>query len=88
MSVVCPGAVATNLADNVRTLGRPRDAAHVDALRQNLATSMDPREAGAMVVDAVRNDEFWVLPNGAPHLDLLDRELDELRAAAHRARGL
>jgi NAD(P)-dependent dehydrogenase (short-subunit alcohol dehydrogenase family) len=87
VSVVCPGAVATNLADNVRTLGRPRDAAHVDALRQNLATSMGPREAGAMVVDAVRNDEFWVLPNGAPHVDLLDRELDELRAAAHRSRG-
>ena len=82
VSVVCPGAVATNLADNVRTLGRPQDAARVDALRENLAQAMDPREVGEIVVDAIRNRVFWVLPNGAPHLDLLDAELEELREQA------
>jgi NAD(P)-dependent dehydrogenase (short-subunit alcohol dehydrogenase family) len=87
VSVVCPGAVATNLPENVRTLGRPRDAAHVEALRENLAVAMDPREAGQIVVDAVRDDRFWVFPNGAPHLELLERDLEELRAAAHRPTG-
>jgi hypothetical protein len=66
----------------VRTLGRPRDAAYVDALRENLAQSMDPRDAGAMVLDAVRENVFWVFPNGAPHLEYLDAEVDALHADA------
>ncbi len=82
VSVVCPGAVATNLPDNVRTLGRPRDAAYVDALRENLAQSMSPAEAGAMVLDAVREDVFWVFPNGAPHLEYFDAEVEALHADA------
>jgi NAD(P)-dependent dehydrogenase (short-subunit alcohol dehydrogenase family) len=86
VTLVCPGAVATNLADRVRTLGRPRDAAHVDALREQLAGAMPPREVGDMVVAAVRDGAFWVLPNGEAHLPLLDAEIEELRGeAAHRA---
>jgi NAD(P)-dependent dehydrogenase (short-subunit alcohol dehydrogenase family) len=87
VSVVCPGAVATNLPENVRTLGRPHDQAHVDALRENLATAMGPREAGEIVVDAVRHERFWVFPNGAPHVELLERDLDDLRAEARRLTG-
>jgi NAD(P)-dependent dehydrogenase (short-subunit alcohol dehydrogenase family) len=82
VSVVCPGAIATNLPDNVRTLGRPRDAAYVDALRENLAQSMDAMDAGAMVLDAVREGVFWVFPNGAPHLAYLDAEIAALHADA------
>jgi NADP-dependent 3-hydroxy acid dehydrogenase YdfG len=84
VSVVCPGAMATNLPENVRTLGRPHDAEHVDALRENLAVAMDPIEAGEIVLDAVRENRFWVFPNGAPHVELLERDLDELRAEARR----
>jgi NAD(P)-dependent dehydrogenase (short-subunit alcohol dehydrogenase family) len=84
VTLVCPGQIATNLADNVRTLGRPQDTARVEALRQNLAGSMDPRVAGEMVVDAIRNRVFWVLPNGTPHLSALDAELAELHAEAER----
>ena len=75
VTLVCPGAIATNLADNVRTLGRPQDAAAVDALRTQLADAMPPGQAGAMVLEAVRANRFWVLPNGAEFLDVVDADL-------------
>jgi NAD(P)-dependent dehydrogenase (short-subunit alcohol dehydrogenase family) len=84
VTVVCPGQVATNLADNVRTRGRPQDTARVDALRENLATAMPPRAVGDMVLDAIRERTFWVLPNGAIHLPALDAELAELRTDVPR----
>jgi NAD(P)-dependent dehydrogenase (short-subunit alcohol dehydrogenase family) len=85
VTLVCPGAVATNLADRVRTLGRPGDAAHVDALREQLAGAMPPREVGDAIVKAVRDRVFWVLPNGATHLAMLDAEIAELHADADPA---
>ncbi len=85
VTLVCPGAIATNLADNVRTLGRPQDAAAVDALRTQLADAMPPGQAGAMVLEAVRANRFWVLPNGAEFLDVVDADLaglhDDVRNA-------
>jgi NAD(P)-dependent dehydrogenase (short-subunit alcohol dehydrogenase family) len=87
VTLVCPGAIATNLADNIRTLGRPQDAAHVDALRRELANAMPPREAGDMVLDAIRRGVFWVLPNGAAHLAMLDAEVAELHADAEHGSG-
>jgi len=85
VSVICPGEVASNLADSVRTLGRPQDVARVDALRQRLGEAMPARDVGAIVVDAIRERRFWVLPNGEPHLDAVDEEIDELRADAGRS---
>jgi NAD(P)-dependent dehydrogenase (short-subunit alcohol dehydrogenase family) len=78
VSVMCPGEVATNIADGVRTKGAPKDLARVDALRQRLATAMAPLDAGHMVVRAMRERRFWVLPNGEAHLDAVRDEMNEL----------
>jgi NADP-dependent 3-hydroxy acid dehydrogenase YdfG len=78
VSVVCPGQVATNIADGIRTKGTPKDHARLDALRASNAAGMDPAEVGTMVVAAIRNRTFWVLPNGDDHLDVLQREVDEV----------
>jgi NAD(P)-dependent dehydrogenase (short-subunit alcohol dehydrogenase family) len=86
VTLVCPGQIATNLADNVRTRGTPQDAARVQALRENLAGAMPPRAVGDMVLDAIRNQVFWVLPNGMPHLGALDAELAELRDEVRQPR--
>ena len=79
VTVLCPGEVATNLADNVRTLGRPRDAARVDALRSALGVALPAADVAEMVLAAVRGRRFWVFPNGDAHLATLEAELEELR---------
>ena len=80
VSVVCPGEVSTNIADGIRTKGTPKDLARVDALRQRLTAAMDPLEVGHLVVQAIRDRQFWVLPNGRAHLAAVRSELDELFA--------
>ncbi|MCU1373764.1 MAG: hypothetical protein JWO68_1050 [Actinomycetia bacterium] len=78
VSVLCPGEVATNIADGIRTKGTERDVARIDALRQRLTTAMPPIEVGQLVVDAIRQRQFWILPNGAAHLAAVRAEMDEL----------
>jgi hypothetical protein len=39
-----------------------------------------------MVLDAIRNQVFWVLPNGMPHLGALDAEQAELRDEVRQPR--
>jgi NAD(P)-dependent dehydrogenase (short-subunit alcohol dehydrogenase family) len=78
VSVLCPGEVATNLADEVATRGSARDLARVEALRARLATALDPSAVADAVLDAIRTRRFWILPNGAEHLDGVRAELDEL----------
>jgi NADP-dependent 3-hydroxy acid dehydrogenase YdfG len=81
VSVVCPGEIATEMPDRIRTKGSPKDVARLDALRDRLATAMPPVEAGRMVVDAVRGRRFWVLPNGTGYLPAVRAEFDELLAS-------
>jgi NAD(P)-dependent dehydrogenase (short-subunit alcohol dehydrogenase family) len=67
VSVLCPGWVNTNIADSARN--RPAhlrtdtdiDPAGSDMLRGLLSNGMDPNDVAAKVVDAIRNDEFWIL---------------------------
>ena len=79
VSVVCPGEIATEMPDRIRTKGTPKDAARLDALRQSLATAMSPLDAGRLVLDAIRTRAFWVLPNGAHYLPSLQKDFDELK---------
>jgi NAD(P)-dependent dehydrogenase (short-subunit alcohol dehydrogenase family) len=78
VSVMCPGEVATNITDNIRTKGGERDLARVEALRQRLTTAMAPRDVGELVVDSIRARTFWILPNGRDHLAAVQTDLDEL----------
>ena len=79
VSVVCPGEIATDMPDRIRTKGTPKDAARLDALRQSLATAMPPLDAGRIVLDAIKNRSFWVLPNGESYLPSLQKDFDELK---------
>lgn len=67
VTVLCPGAVDTRLHDNVRS--RPADVhAAVEALpdapahggSESSQHRMDPADVAARVVDAVRDDRFYV----------------------------
>jgi len=67
VSVLCPGWVKTNIADAARN--RPAhlqtdnaaDGATGDILRGFLENGMDPDDVAAQVLDAIRNEKFWIL---------------------------
>ena len=40
-----------------------------------------PTDVAKMIVQAIREDRFWLLPNGAPHMDLVQNEITEMLAA-------
>jgi NAD(P)-dependent dehydrogenase (short-subunit alcohol dehydrogenase family) len=70
VSVLCPGAVDTRIAD----AGRNRPAAlgpgtSIDGtVRTTLASGMDPERAGEIVREGIEADEFWIFthPQMAP----------------------
>jgi NAD(P)-dependent dehydrogenase (short-subunit alcohol dehydrogenase family) len=89
VSVVCPGMVRTSILDSMRahlaTTGTG-DGAEIgvmlDVLETGLQDGMSAHAAAAMVVDAVKADRFWVLPNGAEHLPSVQADFDELLGGA------
>ena len=70
VSALCPGVLATNLpANNARVrpeaLRNPSPPSDIEQQRQagfavNLSQAKPPELAGDMVVDAVRNNDFWI----------------------------
>ncbi len=86
VSALCPGPVRTNVAEEPgRSPVAPGDVsetvAQVDAsLKSVVANGMDPRAVGDCVVDAVREERFWVLP--APEfLPNAEQRIADIRAA-------
>lgn len=68
VSVLCPGYVATRLIDSdrnrparLREQEREVDPALVEAARQRLAGGLQPAAIADSVVDAIRQDRFYVL---------------------------
>jgi hypothetical protein len=49
---------AESLAEHIDT---PQGERFWQMLSDSLATGMDPDDVGPMVLDAIRNDKFWVL---------------------------
>jgi len=69
-SVLCPGPVNTNIIDSERNRDAASAAQHVQTptgdqfwsmLTEALAEGMDPDDVGPMIVEAIRDDKFWVL---------------------------
>lgn len=69
VSVLCPGLVRTEIAENTRRLS----PAHEDATRQSPpdpehiaehAQGMDPLHVGERVLQAIQRDEAYILPHG------------------------
>lgn len=82
-SVLCPGAVDTNVTTSVRN--RPDglsphvttdgEARYWERLTATLAAGMAPDEVGELALDAVREERFWILTHPEWQLPVLDRRL-------------
>lgn len=90
VTLVCPGMVATDIIsqlDRIGPGGRPKPpnlAPEVAALWETIRTvtnqGIPADDVGPMVLDAVRNDRFWLLPNGEQFFPIFDAELRALEA--------
>jgi NAD(P)-dependent dehydrogenase (short-subunit alcohol dehydrogenase family) len=69
-SVLCPGAINTRIVESKRNrdaasaethAASKEEAAFEKGAGRLLARGMDPAEVAAMVVAAIRSDEFWIL---------------------------
>ncbi len=73
-SVLCPGFVRTRIMDTDRVRAPHRrvveptaQEAHWDgALRGLIAAGMPPAEVAGRVLDAIRTERFWILPDERP----------------------
>jgi NAD(P)-dependent dehydrogenase (short-subunit alcohol dehydrogenase family) len=95
VSVLCPGWVNTRIAESERNrpshLADPARNADEEAqrgvmqqmLQSMLDTGMAPDDVAAQVVDAVRNDRFWILTHrdadGDIWMQAVNRRLDSVR---------
>jgi NAD(P)-dependent dehydrogenase (short-subunit alcohol dehydrogenase family) len=91
VTLVCPGNVRTNVARAMREQrdGRPRGGnADLDDFLSFLESgledesAMDPADVGKLVVQAIKTDQFWLLPNGAPQLPLVEQDFEEMRSSS------
>ena len=91
VTVVCPGAVATPITSQARNTGPggvprgsfeldPRTAEMWDVMSKFTDDGIDPADVGDMIVTAVQDNQFWLLPNAQVFYDLFDQELDDLKA--------
>jgi NAD(P)-dependent dehydrogenase (short-subunit alcohol dehydrogenase family) len=91
VTLVCPGNVRTNVA---RAMREHRDrqgrggSADLDDFLSFLESgledesAMDPADVGRLVVQAVKTNKFWLLPNGAPQLPLVEADFEEMRSSS------
>jgi NAD(P)-dependent dehydrogenase (short-subunit alcohol dehydrogenase family) len=89
VTIVCPGHVRTPIVQAIRDHWAQRGdtpaavTERLDELQQGSDRGMPPEEAGRLIVDAVRADRLWVLPNGEQLMPLFQRDLDALFADAN-----
>jgi NAD(P)-dependent dehydrogenase (short-subunit alcohol dehydrogenase family) len=70
ISALCPGAVATGIADserirpadrsNSRPLESSAERAFDDAIKQGVAAGMSPQQAATIVFRGIREERFWI----------------------------
>jgi NAD(P)-dependent dehydrogenase (short-subunit alcohol dehydrogenase family) len=97
VSVLCPGWVNTNIADSARNRpGHLQEGAAPDAdaaalLRGFIEQGMPPDVVAAKVLDAMREDRFWILTHdeqGDFWVDGVNQRLRSLEARANPRLGL
>lgn len=92
-SVLCPGPVDTDITKSDRN--RPESLSTHESsdleerfwnnLTSTIASGMDPDEVGELVLDAVRNERFWILTHPEEFIPQVERRLDSIkRDHAHR----
>jgi NAD(P)-dependent dehydrogenase (short-subunit alcohol dehydrogenase family) len=91
VTLVCPGNVRTNVARAMREqrAGQRRaGSADLDDFLSFLESgledesAMDPADVGKLVVQAIKTNQFWLLPNGAPQLPLVEADFEEMRTSS------
>jgi NAD(P)-dependent dehydrogenase (short-subunit alcohol dehydrogenase family) len=91
VTLVCPGNVRTNVARAMREQRqsqRGRSSTDLDDFLSFLESgledesAMDPADVGKLVVQAIRTNQFWLLPNGAPQLPLVEADFEEMRSSS------
>jgi NAD(P)-dependent dehydrogenase (short-subunit alcohol dehydrogenase family) len=90
VTLVCPGNVRTNVARAMREQrdGQRRRSADLDDFLSFLESgledesAMDPADVGKLVVRAIKTNQFWLLPNGAPQLPLVEADFEEMRSSS------
>jgi NAD(P)-dependent dehydrogenase (short-subunit alcohol dehydrogenase family) len=91
VTLVCPGNVRTNVARAMREQrdGQQRGAStdlddFLNFLESGLQdeSAMDPADVGKLVVQAIKTNQFWLLPNGAPQLPLVEADFEEMRSSS------
>jgi NAD(P)-dependent dehydrogenase (short-subunit alcohol dehydrogenase family) len=97
VSVLCPGWVNTKIADSARNRpehlneGAAPDADAAALLRGFLEQGMAPDDVAAKVLDAMREERFWILTHdeeGDFWVDGVNRRLRSLEARANPQLGL
>jgi NAD(P)-dependent dehydrogenase (short-subunit alcohol dehydrogenase family) len=78
VSVLCPGSVDTNLHETGRTIGMTPEAALAEtAVAAAIhSTVMTPAQIGDVVVEAVREERFFILPDEQQHETIIARAQD------------
>jgi NAD(P)-dependent dehydrogenase (short-subunit alcohol dehydrogenase family) len=90
-SVVCPGAVVTAITSQIANTGPggvPRGSVDLptevqavwDGINAYTDAGIPSDDVGAMVVDAIREHRFWVMPNAEVFFPVFERELEDLIA--------
>jgi NAD(P)-dependent dehydrogenase (short-subunit alcohol dehydrogenase family) len=88
VTLVCPGNVRTNVARTMRerhASQRHGGSTDLDAFLEFLEsglqdeTAMDPADVGKLVVQAIKTNRFWLLPNGGPQLPMVEDDFEQMR---------
>jgi NAD(P)-dependent dehydrogenase (short-subunit alcohol dehydrogenase family) len=82
VSLLCPGGVKTNLAETGRSIGMtPRREIAETLAAQSVqgGRELEPAEVGELVVEAIRDERFLILPDEF-HVDLIRRRSQDLNA--------
>jgi len=94
-SVLCPGPVDTNVVRAERNRPQqlsPHESSELEdwfwpRLTAALSDGMAPEQVGPLVLDAVRNERFWILTHPEEHLPVLEERLASMKGD-HTHRGL
>src|ERR1700733_1870365 len=91
VTLVCPGNGRTDVARRMRERrdgqGRGRGTDLDDFLsflESGLQdeNAMDPADVGKLVVQAIKTNQFWLLPNGAPQVPMVEDDFEQMRSSS------
>jgi NAD(P)-dependent dehydrogenase (short-subunit alcohol dehydrogenase family) len=83
VSLLCPGGVKTNLAETGRSIGMtPEREVSETRMAQTIqgGEELDPEQVGEIVLNAVQDEIFLVLPEKELHAELIRRRAADLNA--------